>query len=77
MFDFRIINTPDGNQIIDSTQKTPYDSLTPSEMIDYIEMDKQMAIMDNIRKKKQKEEEQLQKKAKNPLRRIACFCGLM
>lgn len=77
MFDFRIIDTLDGNQIIDRTLKTPEYSLTPSEMIDYIEMDKQMFIMDSIRKKKQKEEEQLQKKAKNPLRRIACFCGLM
>lgn len=77
MFDFRIINTPDGNQVIDTTQKTPYDSLTPSEMINYIEMDKCMFIMDIIRRKKQKEEMQRPKKAKNPLRKIACLCGLM
>lgn len=51
MFDFRIIDTPDGNQVIDPSLKTPYDSLTPSKMIDYIEMDKQMTYMDCLQKK--------------------------
>lgn len=29
MFNFRIITTADGNQIIDRNLKTPYDALTP------------------------------------------------
>ena len=37
MFNFRIINTPDGNQIIDTTLKTPYDSITAVEMLEYME----------------------------------------
>lgn len=77
MFAFRIINTPDGNQVIDQTLKTPYDSLPLAEMIEYIEMDKQMAIMDSIRKKQQKEEERRQKLERNPLWKLACFCGLV
>lgn len=55
MFDFRIINTQDKNQIIDRSLKTPYNSLTPVQMVEYTEMDKQLLYMDRIeRKHKQK-----------------------
>lgn len=77
VFNFIIINMPDGSQIIDQTLQTPEESLTPSEMIDYIETDKCMAIMDAIAKKKQREAERQRKLARNPLRRIACLCGLI
>ena len=77
VFNFRIINMPDGSQIIDQTLQTPEESLTPSEMIDYIETDKCMAIMDAIAKKKQREAERQRKLDRNPLRRIACLCGLI
>lgn len=77
MFDFRIINATDGNQIIDPSLKTPYDSLTLSEMIQYIEIDKHMAIMDRMERKRQKAEEHQRKLEKNPLYRIACMCGIM
>lgn len=33
MFNFRIIDTVDGNQIIDRNLKTPYNSLTPVQMV--------------------------------------------
>lgn len=77
VFSFRIINTPDGNQVIDSSLKTPYDSLELSEMIEYIEMDKQMAIMDNMRKRQQKEEERRYRLENNLLWRLAYLCGLV
>lgn len=77
VFNFRIINMPDGSQIIDQTLQTPEESLTPSEMIDYIETDKCMAIMDAIARKKQREAERQRKLARNPLRRIACLCGII
>ena len=35
MFNFRIIDTPDGNQIIDRNLKTPYNALTPLQMVKY------------------------------------------
>lgn len=58
MFEFRIINTPDGNQIIDRTLKTPYEALTPVQMVEYTEMDNSMFHMDRMeRKAKRKEEE--------------------
>lgn len=58
MFEFRIINTTDGNQIIDRNLKTPYNALTPMQMLEYTEMDNQLAFMDRMeRKAKRKEEE--------------------
>ena len=46
MFNFRIIDTVDGNQIIDRQLKTPYNALTPTQMVEYMEMDNQLAYMD-------------------------------
>ena len=51
MFDFRIINTADGNQIIDRQLKTPYSSLKPVHMLEYAEMEDRLAYMDRLEKK--------------------------
>lgn len=51
MFNFRIINLPDGNQVIDRTVKTPYEALTPVQMVEYTEMDNRMAFMDRMERK--------------------------
>lgn len=51
MFDFRIINTADGNQIIDRQLKTPYSSLTPVQMLEYAEKEDRLAYMDRLEKK--------------------------
>lgn len=53
MFNFRIIDTVDGNQIIDKTLCTPYESLTAIQMMEYIEVDNQLAYMDRIEHKLQ------------------------
>lgn len=77
MFDFRIIDTPDGNQIIDRRLKTPYNALTPIQMVEYAEMDTQIEIMDRMERKSRAEENRRRKLEKNPLWKIACFCGLI
>lgn len=77
MFDFRLFNTPDGNQIIDKTLKTPYESLTPSQMLEYMEVDNQLSFMERMEKKRQREAEQKRKLAKNPLWKLACVCGIV
>ena len=51
MFDFRIINLSDGDQVIRRDLKTPYNALTPIQMVEYVEMDVQLTIAD-IQKKK-------------------------
>ena len=53
MFKFRLIDTPDGNQVIDKTLCTPYESLTAIQMVEYIEVDNQLAYMDRIDRKRQ------------------------
>lgn len=76
MFNFRLINTPDGNQIIDKTLKTPYDSLTPLQMLEYMEIDNQLSFMERL-EKKQKREAERKRKLKNPIYKIACVCGII
>ena len=76
MFNFRIIDTVDGNQIIDRQLKTPYNALTPTQMVEYMEVDNQLAIMDRIERKAKQKAEHMRKIARNPLYRIACMCGI-
>ena len=77
MFDFRIINTADGNQIIDRQLKTSYSSLTPVQMLEYAEMEDRLAYMDRLEKKARQKAEHIRKLAKNPLYKMACIVGLV
>ena len=67
MFHFRIITTPDGNQIIDRNLSTPYESLTPTQMVD------QLTVMDRLERKARERAKQKQKWYK----RLASACGLL
>ncbi len=55
MFNFRIITCPDGTQVIDSSLKTPYSSLTPVQMEEYMEIDAQIAFMERLKRKAKRE----------------------
>ncbi len=77
MFEFRIIDTVDGNQIIDRKLKTPYKALTPLQMIEYHEMDVRLAYMDRMERKARAEAERRRKIARNPIYKMACLCGLV
>ena len=77
MFDFRLINTPDGNQIIDFTLKTPYSSITPLQMEEYIEIDNQLAYMERMERKQKREAERNQKFTYKLFHKVACMCGIM
>ena len=77
MFDFRIIDTADGNQVIDRNLKTPYSALTPLQMVEYVEMDAELAIMDAMERKKQKEAEHKRKLLYRFMHKVACVCGMM
>jgi len=67
----------DGNQIIDRNLKTPYEALTPVQMVEYIEMDKQLVIMDKLERQAKREAEQRRKRAGNPFYRLYMRNGLM
>lgn len=77
MFDFRIIDTTDGNQIIDRNLKTPYNALSPIQMIEYLEMDNRLAYMDRMERQAREEAERKRKIVRNPIYKIACLCGLV
>ena len=77
MFDFRIINTPDGNQIIDRSLKTPYNALTPLQMLEYTEMDERLSFMDRIERKAKAQAAHRKNLENNLLWKIACICGLV
>ena len=77
MFNFRIIDTADGNQIIDRNLKTPYNALTPIQMMEYLEMDNRLAYMDRMERKAIADAEHKRKLVRNPIYKMACFCGLV
>lgn len=77
MFEFRIIDTTDGNQVIDRTIKTPYGALTPLQMVEYLEMDNRLAYMDRMKRKAMEEAERKRKFTRNPIWKLACLCGLV
>lgn len=77
MFEFRIINIADENQIIDRNLKTPYNSLTPLQMMEYIEIDSQLALMNRLERKARAEAERQRKFVRNLFYKIAYICGLI
>ena len=77
MFNFRLINTPDGNQIIDTRLKTPYSSLTPIQMVEYTEIDNKLAYMKRMERKQKREAEQKRKLSYKIMHRVACMCGIV
>jgi len=77
MFNFRIIDTEDGSQVIIRDLKTPYSALTPMQYIEYTNMEVQLYIADRQKKKFLKEADRRRKIARNPFVRFACFCGLV
>ena len=77
MFEFRLINTPDGNQIIDTTLKTPYDSITPLEMMEYMEVDAKLEYMKRMERKQQREAEHKRKFTYRFMHKVACMYGIV
>lgn len=76
-FDFRIIDTENGNQIIDRNLQTPYNALTPLQMVEYLEMDNRLAYMDRLERKARTEAERKRKLVRSLIYRLACLCGLV
>ena len=77
MFEFRLINLSDGNQIIDTTLKTPYDSITAVEMLEYMEVDARLEHMRRMEREQKREVERQQKFTYKLFHKVACACGIM
>ena len=76
MFDFVIIDTEDGIQVIDRNCGMPYSALSPVQMMEYTEIDLQLAYMDRMERKAREEAKQRQKLARNPIYKMACLFGI-
>lgn len=68
-FNFRIIITADGNQIIDRTQETSCDSMSPVEMLDYLQVEESLYFAERQRKKVKIQNESLLNRLKNIFRK--------
>lgn len=77
MFDFRIIDIEDGNQVIDRNLKTPSKALTPIQYMEYTNMEVQLYIADRLKRKAYKEMKRQRKLARSPFYKLACLCGLV
>ena len=76
-FDFRIIRCANGNDLIDETLKTPYAALNPVQMVEYTEVDNNLAYMRSIERQKRREAERQRKLACKLFHKVACACGIM
>ena len=77
MFDFRIIELADGNQIIDRNLKTPYSSLTLEQFQEYVEVSKCVEFLELLKIKERRETERKQKFLYKLFHKVACACGML
>ena len=76
-FDFRIIRCANGNDLIDETLKTPDTALNPVQMVEYTEVDNNLAYMRSIERQKRRETERQRKFTYKLFHKVACVCGIM
>ena len=69
-FNFRIIKIANGAEIIDSTLSTPYNSLTPLQMMDYINVENSLYFSERQKRWQKVIEPTMIDKVKNFARRI-------
>lgn len=69
-FNFRIIKCANGAEIIDNTLSTPYNSLTPIQMMDYINVENSLYFTERKRRLQKATEPTVIDKVKNFARRI-------
>lgn len=74
MFDFKIINAHNGAEIIDTRESISMDSLTPTQAIEYIEVDD---ILYSLERQERKRQKAVQKKRNNLLWKLASACGIL
>lgn len=69
-FNFRIIKTTNGAEIIDNTLSTPYNSLTSLQMMDYINVENSLYFAERQKRWQKATEPTIVDRVKNFVRRI-------
>lgn len=75
-FNFRIIDLPDGNQVIRKDLRTPFNSLTPFEQAEYTYVENMLYAIEQQKKMERREEDRQRRIARNPFLKLACLCGM-
>ena len=76
-FNFRIIKSNNGTEIIDRNRITPIAALTPIALIEYKRTENDLYHMDRQKIKEQRETERKRKLIYKILHKVACACGIM
>ena len=69
-FNFRIIKAGNGTEVIDNTLSTPYNALTPMQMLDYVNVENSLYFAERQKRLQKTVEPTIIDKAKNFVRRI-------
>ena len=76
-FNFRIIKSADGVEVIDRNRITPISALTPIALIEYKRTENDLYFMDRQKRKQQREAERKQKFTYRFIHKVAGMCGIM
>ena len=76
-FNFRIVKSDDGTEIIDRNRITPMASLTPIALIEYKRTENDLYFMDRQKRKQEREADRQRKFTYKLFHKVACMCGIM
>ena len=76
-FNFRIVKSADGMEIIDRNRITPIAALTPIALIEYKRTENDLYFIDRQKAKQQREAERKRKFIYKFMQKVACMCGIM
>ena len=76
-FNFRIVKSANGVEVIDRNRITPIAALTPCALIEYKRTENDLYHMDRQKRKQQREAERKRKLLYRFMHKVACACGIM
>ena len=76
-FNFRIVKSANGVEVIDRNRITPMSALTPSALSEYKRTENDLYFMDRQKIKEQREAERKRKFIYRFMHKVACACGIM
>lgn len=76
-FNFRIVKSANGVEVIDRNRITPIAALTPIALIDYKRTENDLYFMDRQKRKQQREAERKRKFIYRFMHKVAGMCGIM
>ena len=76
-FNFRIIKSNNGTEIIDRNRITPIAALTPIALIEYKRTENDLYFIDRQKAKQQRETERKRKLTYKLFHKVACMCGIV